>query len=129
MDIAYMTTLKLDGFFVGKSPLTTNDMRSFKNTTSIGSSFLIYLQLKKPTYYRQENMCRFFCWPFDRVEFLKGQWWDLSPTLSLRQNGLFEWLLCYQFMVCNQSFPTFGAYGQDFKTNKINNHCGKLYIS
>jgi len=52
MDIAYMTTLKLDGFFVGKSPLTTNDMRSFKNTTSIGSSFLIYLQLKKPTYYR-----------------------------------------------------------------------------
>lgn len=71
----------------------------------------------------------FFCWPFDQVEFLKGQWWDLSPTLSLRQNGLFEWLLCYQFMVCNQSFLTFGAYGQDFKTNKINNHCGKLYIS
>jgi hypothetical protein len=39
VDIAYMTTLKLDGLFVSKSPLTTNNIKSFKKPTSIGSSF------------------------------------------------------------------------------------------
>ncbi len=72
VDIPYMTTLKLDGLFVSKSPLTTNNIRSFKKIISIGSSFPNLLTIFKTHILQIGIHVSFFVGLLIKWSFCKG---------------------------------------------------------